>query len=639
MASYSNNQSLMSDVQENSQAECNKRNNSSCSSQSESAERHKFGSKSHSRQSRKDLRRRSSSSRSSSQSESVERKRRSSKSHNRQSRKDLRRRSSRRSHRERSKSRDKGEGVTVGSVTYVDGKRVRDKKLVCFACKAKVGWLSRHLERCHRDNILVARVVSKSGASRRNGLKRLKHLGAFQHNTEVLKKGRGQLIVARRSHGKHRADSYLPCKRCYGFYHRYDLWRHSCPGSTVDNVEDKSAVKSSVVEASRDLLDGAMLADEARIDHNLNKFVLRRMRRDKKFDIIKSDDLILKFGLARLRRVGMKGHRHIAARMRLLAELLSTVRKSLDMHESSLSEFLDGTYYDAVVEATEHMSGVHYDDCGQRVFTKPSVAIMTGNLLTKCCELKRGVAIKQEDDVAEKAVERFVALLKSNWADCLSCPALASQKTKMYNKPDELPSTEDLMKLKQYTEKRLDDLSKQLTVEPSFSAWRELSEIVLTRLLVFNKRRASEPAKLELSQFQNRPNWKTTSSKELFNNLKPIEKVLMKRMDLIQVPGKRNRRVPILITPEVGRAMQLLFELRDRCGIPVRNKYFFATNSDDGHLNTWLVLHTHALAAGVETPRLITSCKLRKYVATLAQVKLDFIVQFSAEVMTTCFVQ
>ena len=59
----------------------------------------------------------------------------------------------------------------------------------------------------------------------------------------------------------------------------------------------------------------------------------------------------------------------------------------------------------------------------------------------------------------------------------------------------------------------------------------------------------------------------------------------MKRMDLVQVPGKRNQRVPILITLEVGTAMQLLVDSRHHCGISPQNKYFFASDSVDEYLD------------------------------------------------------
>jgi len=202
----------------------------------------------------------------------------------------------------------------------------------------------------------------------------------------------------------------------------------------------------------------------------------------------------------------------------------------------------------------------------------------------------------------------------------MSCPSLASLKTSSYNKPVELPTTSDLMKLKAYAEEQMNLLTEKLKEEPQYQHWRKLSEVVLTRLLVFNKRRASEPAKLELSEYVNRPQWKKHSNRELIDNLQPLEHKLMERMDMIQVPGKRNSKVPILITPDVSLAMQLLVESRQRCGVSAKNKYFFATDSTNGYLNTWLVLHNHAVAAHVDNPRLITSTRLRKYVATLAQV-------------------
>jgi hypothetical protein len=80
------------------------------------------------------------------------------------------------------------------------------------------------------------------------------------------------------------------------------------------------------------------------------------------------------------------------------------------------------------------------------------------------------------------------------------------------------------------------------------------------------------------------------------DNLQPFAQQLLSRMDLIQVPGKRNKKVPISITPEVGTAMHLLVAKRDICGIPSDNKYYFATDSASCHFKTWLVLHNDASA-------------------------------------------
>jgi len=515
--------------------------------------------------------------------------------------------------------------VTVGMAKRSSGKRVRDKKLACFVCRKRVLWLSRHLSKAHSDHFMVAQVMSKIGVARKHGWQRLKNLGSFKHNVRVLKRRKGEIIVVRRSSGKLGADQYLPCTRCYGFYYKYDLWRHRCPCNSPESSTEETTRSGDILDNSRSLLEGAVSANKniGHIDEHLKKHVLKHMRDDKTSSVIRSDTLILQFGSAQLKRIGIKGQRRIATRMRILARLLQTLRTSLDLPSKSLSYFLDSAHFDAVVEAVETMSGLHSDKNGQRVLKTPSIALLVGNVLPKCCNIKKGVAIRKGDDENVKEVENFMTLFTTDYSDSMSCPALSTLKTKRYNKPDELPSTEDLMKLKEFTETQMCRLTQQLKTEQDYSSWRQLAEIVLTRLVVFNKRRASEPARLELSQYLNRPDWHRTSNQEVLGNLKPLEKKLMERMDLIQVPGKRNRKVPILITPEVGKAMQMLANTRAKCGISPRNRYFFATDSSNGYLNTWLVLHNNAVAAGVNKPRLITSGRLRKYVATLAQVIIN----------------
>ena len=521
--------------------------------------------------------------------------------------------------RQRSKS-DRCTSVTVGTVTNNNGKRVRDKKLICFICKQKVLWLSRHLSKSHSTNFLVAQVLAKSGKEQQMGWKRLKNLGSFKHNTRVLRKQKGELIVVRRSANPRNYESYLPCNKCFGFYYKYDLWRHVCP--CKQSTEEKHQLENGkdVIDSSRSLLEGAVNGEENGVDKVLRKEILQKMRYDEKLKVIKSDTLILRFGTAQLKRIGVKGRRRISARMRLLARLLSVLKKKTDMPNKSLYHFLSGRFFDTVLESVEDLCELRYDSKGQRSFNKPSLALTVGNALIKCCCIKKGMAIRSSDDKAIKDSERFHDLYKSDYSDHLSCPALSTLKTSKYNKAEELPTTEDLVKLKNFTEQQMETLSQEVRRNPAYKTWKNLAEMVLTRLIVFNKRRASEPAKLELKQYLERPDWKSTSNKEVLGILKPIEQELMKRMDLVQVPGKRNRKVPILITPDVTKAMQALLATRKHSGIPPVNPYFFATASRDGHLNTWAVLHETAVAAGVSQPKFISSTRLRKYVATIAQV-------------------
>jgi hypothetical protein len=271
-------------------------------------------------------------------------------------------------------------------------------------------WLSRHCERQHGENFLVAQVVASTGDRRKKGLKRLKNLGSFKHNIEVLKKGSGQLKVIRRPKAEHRVDEYLPCSKCYGFYYLYELWRHVCPCDTEPGCQDDKR-EGSVIDQARSLLEEAV-EDDKSVDKHLDKHVLQHMRKDGLLKVIKSDVLITQFGSSQLKRIGVKGTRRIATRMRHLAKLLQILRRTLNM-SGSLSEFLNGTYFDAVVESVEELAGLRSDDQGQLIFERPSLTLLVGNLLTKCCQLKKGNAVREDDDIAIKEVDRFVSLYES----------------------------------------------------------------------------------------------------------------------------------------------------------------------------------------------------------------------------------
>jgi hypothetical protein len=96
--------------------------------------------------------------------------------------------------------------------------------------------------------------------------------------------------------------------------------------------------------------------------------------------------------------------------------------------------------------------------------------------------------------------------------------------------------------------------------------------------------------------------------------------LLANRVDMVQIPGKRTRLVPILIMPAIRKAMDLLVDMRQKHTLMPNNRYFFASDSQNGYLDQWQVLKSQSDAAGLKRPDLIRSTRLRKYMATVAQV-------------------
>lgn len=103
-----------------------------------------------------------------------------------------------------------------------------------------------------------------------------------------------------------------------------------------------------------------------------------------------------------------------------------------------------------VLRSTEAICGLGYDKYGKRTFSNPSLYLKLGHSITKCCQLKKGLAIRNGDYTQRSEVELFLGLYAGDWTDLMSSPSLSTFKARKYNKPELLPLTSDLLKLKKY---------------------------------------------------------------------------------------------------------------------------------------------------------------------------------------------
>lgn len=99
-----------------------------------------------------------------------------------------------------------------------------------------------------------------------------------------------------------------------------------------------------------------------------------------------------------------------------------------------------------------------------------------------------------------------------------------------------------------------------------------------------------------------------------------FEKTLTKYFDRVEIRGKRSRMVPVLLTPEMIAAMNLLVEKRNECQIHTDNVYLFARPGGLSHYRGSDCFHKYANQSGAKNPEALTSTRLRKQVATLSTV-------------------
>ena len=172
--------------------------------------------------------------------------------------------------------------------------------------------------------------------------------------------------------------------------------------------------------------------------------------------------------------------------------------------------------------------------------------------------------------------------------------------------------------LREYQQQRIATLVEELKQEPDEFHWRELAEVTLTRILVFNARRGSEAAELTVQDYSR---VSSTVDPVLITALSTVEKQLLQRLTVLEVIGKRNRPVPILLTEDMTKAANTLLEAREMCGVNPSNVFLFALpKTKNSRLNFYGTLRRVAHKAGLKKPYLLTTTRMRKHLATMAQV-------------------
>ena len=98
-----------------------------------------------------------------------------------------------------------------------------------------------------------------------------------------------------------------------------------------------------------------------------------------------------------------------------------------------------------------------------------------------------------------------------------------------FNKQDFLPVTSNLLKVKDYCLSRTETLIVDLQKSVDKQHWRELAEVVITRLTIFNKRRGKEVSSILLKRYQDRADYGKALHDDVLESLSPLEKKLMER--------------------------------------------------------------------------------------------------------------
>ncbi|XP_041823315.1 uncharacterized protein LOC121628352 isoform X2 [Melanotaenia boesemani] len=477
--------------------------------------------------------------------------------------------------------------------------------------------MARHLMRKHSDEKEVALVICLPPKSRKRKekLEQLRRKGNYFHNMKVLQSGKGEIVTYRQPSESGNVQDYLPCNICYAFFVKTELWRHEklCRKTFLDthSGSEEPKKKRRVQTAAVSLLPLRGQASQRCSD------LICRMVVDKISTEVKNDPLICEYGDRLLEKHGNDRSKdgHVSQKMRELGRFMLAA-KSLNSQVKTLQDVLVPPNFSLAVAASKKASG--YTRTKYR-YSTPSLALKLGHSLKTVCDIMIGQHVKAEDEMAASRVRSFSGLLAAEWDLYVSRRARTNLEEDKWNKKEMIPLTEDVMKLQKML-KATEEASKQKLMEgPNPQAYKTLSECILSQIILFNRRRQGEAAKMPLVTYKERN--KEKPNRDVMQCLSKLEQDLSQTFTRIVIRGKRGRKVPVLLTKQMSESLDFLIENRNQDNeILDSNEYVFARQNSDSHLRGSDCLRKYAVFSGASRPETLTSTQLRKHVATLSQI-------------------
>ncbi|XP_061922847.1 uncharacterized protein LOC133662737 isoform X1 [Entelurus aequoreus] len=161
----------------------------------------------------------------------------------------------------------------------------------------------------------------------------------------------------------------------------------------------------------------------------------------------------------------------------------------------------------------------------------------------------------------------------------------------------------------------------------SAEAWRQLCHSSLCLLILYNRHRECEVAKLTVLDYRKRD----TPQESLCNSpsgmealLSPFERSVLCHLPRAGVMGKRGRIQPLILPPNCESCLDLLLQMSCHVGVDPESPYVFSRpyHSPATPLRGTDLLRNLARASGAKNPGVITGTRVRRQVAIFTQLLL-----------------
>jgi len=220
----------------------------------------------------------------------------------------------------------------------------------------------------------------------------------------------------------------------------------------------------------------------------------------------------------------------------------------------------------------------------------------------------------------KKAVDDFLTLHEIEWSRKVSAKASLCLKEGLYNRPTQLPDKDDVLKLASFMVRESASALEELTADRTNAVhYNRLMMVTLASVIVFNRKRPGDAHRMTVATYQKAPTEEKTHD-DIYNSLTDNQRRLVNSLKRVETRGKKFMKVPILFTPKMQKAINLMLSVREQCGIAKDNKFVFAKVGTTAYLRGSDAIRYCREESGCIHPERVTSTCLRKEAATLAKV-------------------
>ncbi|XP_064630705.1 uncharacterized protein LOC135494501 [Lineus longissimus] len=498
-------------------------------------------------------------------------------------------------------------------------KRNYSKSDYCLYCerryqsKISVHYLAVH---CNESDVKSALMAPVKSVERKNALLLLQNRGNFKHNAKCIELGEGEFVVSRRPSEKRdrKAHDFLPCEYCVGFFLKDSLWLHmkNCPIRPRGEQPETNCLRNARIMLEPFLRTSSTDEESEMIDDLIN--AMKETKSNPGIRKICFDDpLIREFAASVLSKVGeiedqrRKDLMNIRQKVRSLGRLLKALNDGLGALRKPLTYFLSARHFKLVVKTVKQLAA----ESGS-----PQLAIVLGHYIKQANLLKISLGMREDSEEMQREARCFKEEYEAHWNNHVASVSVRKQKLLKINKSENIPSTTDLVRLKDWLSTVICKAMQRTNQSNDDLKW--LSQLVLTRIVLFNKRRVSEVEELKVSDFLGRKSEK--DNEEILASLDVSERVLAKRMALIEVRGKSTRslrKVFILLSPDMVEQIEYLIKKRKIISPYVFSRPREINSPTDGCEAIRVVTSKCPM---LRNPASIRTRGLRKYMATTAQI-------------------